>query len=354
MSVDLSLYTDPKSISKVTLGSEIITAGPVKMNVRRITAGGTTVISRGERRITPQTKEDKVAVIMILNSKGDIVRATDRFFLQTIQEQKTEKVQLYETFDENAPSLTFFGKKTLPYSFIGKLMNARNASDSKSDQYEWTASFEAFWDTELRASKLAEKKCIAVLVVDDTLYEGYPISKQVSKNSVDGFTTSFSMSWIIVDHQPTIHREALLKTFFLNSEADIDALVNNINKASVLEGYISILVREIDKIMSQKKSSDVEVEWKNQVFADYKLTDKKAGELVLNPLFPEYYSKLKSNVSKMSTDDKAPSFDFKWCTAGKKLDKTVFTKADGDKLKLFLSLLRDYMQQEINLLNKSI
>lgn len=236
--MDFSIYDDITHIMTTTsVGSERlgVSLGTIAANsdlrTRRVTIGkdGPSFVGRKDRPSDLLSKDGKNALIMIL-SRGsktvDVQHITDKILLQNIQQQKTEKVQVTETFREFDPAIFFFGKRTVPYAFSGRLLNS-DRIDGKNNT-NWCAGFELFWDEHLRGTRLAEQNKIAIMIVDDELYEGYPISLSVNKNSMDEYTAGFSMSWIITNHTTLLNSADLNKFMFYMNDADVNALYNKL------------------------------------------------------------------------------------------------------------------------------
>jgi hypothetical protein len=221
------------------------------------------------RDIVLKEKIDKNAIIYIVNKKGEIVSRTNKFILQAINEADAEKVQVTETFVEDAPSIFFFGKKTPAYTFMGKLLNASVDTENpfstdvnpNSVRGEWVKGFKHYWNEKLRGSKLLSPKdkkyapYIALMVVEDTFYKGYPMALNVNRTSADEYSAAFSMTWIITQSGTLLEPSALMT--FMEGIAEIS--VDDLNKLAKLYAYKDILdsiKAEIDRAVRYNHTSE--------------------------------------------------------------------------------------------------
>jgi len=103
------------------------------------------------------------ATIFILpESAADnkIPQSFTNFMLTSVQEDRREKFQIFETFGD--PALFFFDKKTPIYSFSGFLIDSEHQDQTRpgsppDDKSSWSNQFRNLWDTELRGTKLNSK-----------------------------------------------------------------------------------------------------------------------------------------------------------------------------------------------------
>jgi len=147
----------------------------------------------------------KPAFILITNdpnassegtSPDGTVRLFDKFILQSITENRTEKVQILETFDKNA-NLSFLGSVTKVYQISGTCIEA-NGGPIKN-YYKWASTLKHFYENYLRGTQLVKNKKIAVLAVQDNLFYCYPISLNISNNSTNQHLATFSMGMIVTE-----------------------------------------------------------------------------------------------------------------------------------------------------------
>jgi len=130
---------------------------------------------------------------------------TDKFILQSMVENRTEKVQILETFGEQA-AISFFNSKTKIYQISGTLLEGTYSNESPN-YYKWASSFKDLYEKHMRGTQLARTGKIAVLTVMDNMIYFYPINLNIGSVSASPVSASFSMNIIVVDHISTIGRE---------------------------------------------------------------------------------------------------------------------------------------------------
>lgn len=234
----------------------------VLSNVSQITKPDTTIPSQEERywvetrdsastnspaRNIEMVRKDRCTAKIYIISKdlGKVVLETDKFLLTAVQQAKTEKVQLMETFDENSPSILFFGKKTMTYSFGGILMNAGNKSNSS---LQWVQKFQNLWDNYLRGSILSRNQQYALMTVDNEMYTGYPITFTISKQSVTDETATFSMTWIITAHESLLDADSLEDG--IPRYVKRDSLLIKLRNYSIINNIFKIVRRKVSENFS--------------------------------------------------------------------------------------------------------
>jgi len=127
----------------------------------------------------------------------DNLYVTDKFILQSITENRTEKVQILETFGESA-AISFFDMRTRVYQISGTLIEANGGP--KINHYKWASAFKHFYENHLRATQLARKGKIAVLTVQENSIYCYPISLNISGVASNPHLVTFSMHIIVTKH----------------------------------------------------------------------------------------------------------------------------------------------------------
>jgi hypothetical protein len=177
------------------------------------------IIDKYDQRFIGVQFQKQNAVLLTMNHPGTLddgvpqLFGTNQFLLTSLKENRNERVQILETF--GSPSFYFFDERTKVYNIAGILLEAaplnnshlitvgENSDFSKMRQVskEWVGGFQEFWDTQLRGSKLAEQKRIAVLVFGNDLMYGYPISFGMTKTSNTPNHRLFNMTMIVTDHQ---------------------------------------------------------------------------------------------------------------------------------------------------------
>jgi hypothetical protein len=103
-------------------------------------------------------------------------RATDiysNFLLQSVQEERTEKQQILETFGE--AYIFLFGQRARVITFSGILANTFD--------FNWEAEWWENYDTYLRGTRCVESQAQVFISYDNTLVGGYIIATSSSKDS---------------------------------------------------------------------------------------------------------------------------------------------------------------------------
>jgi hypothetical protein len=147
------------------------------------------------------------ATIFILpesTSDSKIPQSFTNFMLTSVQEDRREKFQIFETFGD--PALFFFDKKTPIYSFSGFLVDSEHQDQTRpgsppDDKSSWSNQFRNLWDTELRGTKLIESKKIAAIAFKKTIVYGYPINLSLQTDARQPFTAAFSFNMVVKKHK---------------------------------------------------------------------------------------------------------------------------------------------------------
>jgi hypothetical protein len=130
------------------------------------------------------------------DDNNDTVYMTDKFILQSLTENRTERVQILETFGTSA--ISFFNSKTKIYQIAGTFIEARGGKTANS--YNWKSVFEDLYENHLRGSMLMKEKNIAILNVLDNLIYFYPINLVVGTVANAPHTAAFNMNIIVTRH----------------------------------------------------------------------------------------------------------------------------------------------------------
>ena len=112
------------------------------------------------------------------------------FLLQSVDEQRSEKFQLVETFGE--PIAYVFGERPRFLSFQGYLLNTAD--------FNWRALFWENWERYFRATKLAENNARMYLGFDDILVSGYPINAVARQSSNVQHTITLNFSFLVTSY----------------------------------------------------------------------------------------------------------------------------------------------------------
>ena len=150
--------------------------------------------------------DDEPAVIMVVGEEsGEVRYITNKFFLTGLQEAKTEKVQILETFGE--PHVSFFGERAKTYQGTGFLLEAKSSNFIYPNKYRWASGFQQFYDKVLRGSQLVKNNNIAILDVGNNMIYGYFLNLVMSTNSGDGYKRQFSFNFLVSDHRLRLANE---------------------------------------------------------------------------------------------------------------------------------------------------
>ena len=161
----------------------------------------------------------KPAFILVTNNQevispsnpkiNDTVFITDKFILQAMTENRTEKVQILETFGDSA-AISFFDRKTKIYQMAGTLLEANGGP--KPNYYKWASVFKDFYENYLRGTQLARQCKIAILTVMDNLIYFYPLNLTVNVVATAPYSVTFSMNILVTKHTLTANSDRSLES----------------------------------------------------------------------------------------------------------------------------------------------
>jgi len=97
------------------------------------------------------------------------------FLLQSVQEQRAEKMQVIQTFGE--PFIFFFGEHPRIISASGVLLN--------TEDFNWRAEFWENYDKHLRGTKCVQNKTRITMSWDDIVIEGYFIKADAVESATE-------------------------------------------------------------------------------------------------------------------------------------------------------------------------
>lgn len=130
----------------------------------------------------------------------NIIPPNTKFFLESVQEDREEKVQVIDTFGEWVAF--FFGNKPEVHRYSGTLLNAAN--------HNWKNEFQQNYDYFLRGSQAVKNKAVVVLQYDDVIVEGYIINNSIQMSASQDKAVPFSFSMLVTRRSPLDPREILL------------------------------------------------------------------------------------------------------------------------------------------------
>ena len=148
-------------------------------------------------------KEDTYASLEILDSDGKPIfplnsgaveggrplARNSNFLLRAVQEQRTEKYQIVETF--GLPYIFFFGERPRVYNFAGILLN--------TPDFPWRDEFWENYEKILRGTALVEHRARAVLSWEDIQLEGYFLSANARQNADNPNHVDFAFQLFVTD-----------------------------------------------------------------------------------------------------------------------------------------------------------
>jgi hypothetical protein len=127
-----------------------------------------------------------------VNAQGNILNAYSEFFLQSVRESQTEKVQVVETFTDYYAF--FFGKRPPVYTFSGTLLNDQN--------YKWTNDLMFFYDNFFRGTSSVQLGAQAYVNYDGRLVGGFLLNLNIQQNAELYKGALFSFDVLVITHQP--------------------------------------------------------------------------------------------------------------------------------------------------------
>jgi len=154
-------------------------------------------------------REDKVAVIRLIRRRRpeelaaldpneprvpwiNLIPPNTKFFLEQVQENREEKVQVIDTFGEWIAF--FFGKKPEVYSYAGTLLNAEN--------HNWKDEFQENYEHFLRGSQAVQNRATMVLQYDSVMVEGYMLNCSISMNAMADKAVPFTFNLLVINRSP--------------------------------------------------------------------------------------------------------------------------------------------------------
>ncbi len=138
------------------------------------------------------------AIIFTVDAEERISHLTNKFWLTNVQEARSEKAQIMETFGEAA--FFFFGERTKVYNFSGTTLETDSTLEQFSGKYLWSSSLVDFYDNHLRGTKLAENGEEALLLFRNMRLYGYITNFNVIHDAMAPQATQFSFSMIVRKH----------------------------------------------------------------------------------------------------------------------------------------------------------
>ena len=153
-----------------------------------------------------QSKRDQPAIIRLLmrlkpgeanketsrdagRSWVNIIAPSTKFFLESVTENREEKVQVLETFGEFVAF--FFGARPEVYTYQGTLLNTIN--------HDWKNEFQLNYEHFLRGSQAVKNRATMFLQYDDVIVEGYMLNSQIQQTGVNDKTIPFTFNLLVLN-----------------------------------------------------------------------------------------------------------------------------------------------------------
>jgi hypothetical protein len=122
----------------------------------------------------------------------NLIPPNTKFFLQQVQENRKEKVQIIDTFGEWIAF--FFGSQPEVYNYSGTLLNAKN--------HNWKSEFQENYEHFLRGSQAVKFRATMLLQYDDVVVEGYMLDCSTSLSANEDKAVPFSFNLLVTNRSP--------------------------------------------------------------------------------------------------------------------------------------------------------
>ena len=193
MSVFVEAQTDPFVAERTSMKEDYQTQFRSNANIRRPTRGHV-------------LKEDSYAVLRVMDSSGNFIPVLDaageeiytqdgkayttyysNFFVQTVQEQRSEKQQIVDTFGDTY--IFFFGEAPRLIQVQGMLLN--------TSDFNWRDEFWENYDRYFRGTKLVERGARLYLIYDEVIVEGYMVSASATESAENPWVMPFGFQMFV-------------------------------------------------------------------------------------------------------------------------------------------------------------
>lgn len=172
----------------------------------------------------------------------NLIPPNTKFFLESVQENREEKVQIIDTFGEWVAF--FFGRRPEVYSYSGTLLNAKN--------HDWKNEFQENYEYFLRGSQAAKNQATIMLQYDDVLVEGYMLNCSIAMRSENDKAVPFQFNMLVMNRSPISPRSILglraLRSTLMPLEFNLFANMQqalDLTRSSVPDDYETfVLMRE--------------------------------------------------------------------------------------------------------------
>lgn len=152
----------------------------------------------------------------------NLIPPNTKFFLENVQENREEKVQVIDTFGEWIAF--FFGRKPEVYSYTGTLLNAKN--------HNWKNEFQENYEYFLRGTQAVKNQATILLQYDDVMVEGYMLNCSISISATMDKGVPFHFNMLVLNRSPMNPRAILgLRAARSGASAAELALFNDMQQA---------------------------------------------------------------------------------------------------------------------------
>jgi hypothetical protein len=151
-----------------------------------------------------QIKDDTYAMLSIRRAGGEpiplvsssafsngigYVEQYSDFIIQQINEERSEKEQIVETFGD--PYVFFYGERPRVISVTGMLLN--------TEDFNWKSQFWKNYDEFLRGTQLVRANARAYLCYDTIVIEGYPLRASAQDSADNPYMIPFQMTMLVTN-----------------------------------------------------------------------------------------------------------------------------------------------------------
>jgi hypothetical protein len=147
----------------------------------------------------------------------NLIPPNTKFFLEQVQENREEKVQVIDTFGEWIAF--FFGRRPEIYSYTGTLLNANN--------HDWKNEFQENYDHFLRGSQAVKNRATIIMQYDDVVVEGYMLNSSITQTSVANNSVPFQFNLLVINRSPLNPRRMMALRFQRSARSVAENLLFN-------------------------------------------------------------------------------------------------------------------------------
>lgn len=122
----------------------------------------------------------------------NLIPPNTKFFLESVTENREEKVQIIDTFGEFVAF--FFGARPEVYTYQGTLLNSMN--------HNWKNEFMMNYEHFLRGSQAVKNRATIFLQYDDVIVEGFMLNSQIRQVATDEHAVPFQFNLLILNRSP--------------------------------------------------------------------------------------------------------------------------------------------------------